>query len=213
MKRLLYITITLLYCSFSYGQEDTGKPIPIENGNGNSSGMPKISPLKQNKKNPLTYDKDFSIKLKSNNRKINMLPNNDLVQAGAYWDFDPKVGPRENEVDKEIFGDLYLGNIKVYDKFIGVVCRDHQIVDGDRVKIFHNGKVVYENFYLSGAYKGLNVDLVKGYNTIEFVALNQGSSGPNTAELGIYDSKGNLLKEGVWNLSTGSKGTLVVIRE
>ncbi len=212
MRRLIYILLVLV--SFSvYGQEDSGKPIPLESGKGNSSGMPKISPLKQNKKNPLEYNKEFKIELEPQKRKINMLPNNNLVQAGAYFDFDPKVGPRENEVEKEIFGDMFLGNIKVYDKFVGVVCRDHQIVDGDRVKILHNGEVVLENFYLSGAYKGVNIDLVKGYNTIEFVALNQGSSGPNTAELGIYDSKGNLLKEGVWNLSTGSKGTLVVIRE
>lgn len=212
MRRIIYILIALISCSV-YAQEDSGKPIPIESGKGNSSGMPKISPLKQNKKNPLEYNKEFKIELEPQKRKINMLPNNNLVQAGAYFDFDPKVGPRENEVEKEIFGDMFLGNVKVYDKFVGVVCRDHQIVDGDRVKILHNGEIVHENFYLSGAYKGVNIDLVKGYNTIEFVALNQGSSGPNTAELGIYDAKGNLLKEGVWNLSTGSKGTLVVIRE
>ena len=199
--------------SVSFGQEDMGKPIPINGGYGTNSGMPKISPLTQDKKNSLEYKKEFSLETTSKKRKINMLPNSTLVPAGAYWDFDPKVGPRENEVDKELFGDMYLGNVKVYDKFIGVVCRDHQIVDGDRVKIFHNGEVVSENFNLSGAYKGLNIDLVKGYNTIEFVALNQGSSGPNTAQLGVYDAKGNLLKEGVWNLSTGSKGTLVVIRE
>lgn len=211
MRKLLFILASLLFCLVTYGQEDSGKPIPI--GNGDKSGMPKFSPLIKDKKSPLDYKKEFNIDLKNNKRQVHMLPNNNLVQAGTYWDFDPKVGPKENEVDKEIFGDMFLGNIKVYDKFIGVVCRDHQIVDGDRVQILHNGEVVYENFYLSGAYKGLNVDLVKGYNTIEFIALNQGSSGPNTAELGIYDSKGNLLKEGVWNLSTGSRGTLVVIRE
>ena len=49
-------------------------------------------------------------------------------------------------------------------------------------------------------------------NKIDFVALNQGSSGPNTAELRIYDDNKKLLSSNQWNLATGSKATLIIVK-
>jgi hypothetical protein len=34
---------------------------------------------------------------------------------------------------------------------------------------------------------------LKRFNKIDFEALNQGSSGPNTAEFKVYDDKGSLI--------------------
>ena len=50
-------------------------------------------------------------------------------------------------------------------------------------------------------------------NKIDFVALNQGSSGPNTAELRIYDDSENLLSANQWNLATGSTATLIIVKK
>ncbi len=213
MRRLFIFLAFILSSSILWGQEDTSKSVEIE-GPVNSPNMPKLNPVFKSKASPFTYKKDFDFNIsKTKKNPVKMLPDNKLVQAGAFFKFDPKIGPKEDKDSQEYFGDMFLGDIKTHAKFVGVVCRDHQIVDGDRVMIYHNGKVIHNNFYLTGGFKGVNIDLEKGFNTIVFQALNQGSTGPNTAQVGVYDEKGNLLKEGIWTLSTGSKGTLIVVRE
>ena len=56
-------------------------------------------------------------------------------------------------------------------------------MDGDRVSILVNDEVIVENLTLTYEFRGINLKLKEGFNKIDFVALNQGSSGPNTAEL------------------------------
>jgi hypothetical protein len=111
------------------------------------------------------------------------------------------------------YGDMYLGDLKTGSKFVGVVVRDHEYVDGDRVRIFANGQVVEHNIMLTGAFKGINLELDKGFNRLEFEALNQGSSGPNTAQVDVYDDKGKLLYSNKWLLSTGSKASMIIVKE
>ena len=123
------------------------------------------------------------------------------------------MGNREKRGSKEHFGDQNLGEVKTGSNFVGVVVRDHEYVDGDRVKIFLNGHVIEPNVLLSGGYKGINVDLSDGFNRIEFQALNQGSSGPNTAQVIVTDEAGKVIHNNRWNLSTGSKASLVVVKE
>ena len=43
--------------------------------------------------------------------------------------------------------------------------------------------------------------------------LNQGYSGPNTAEFKIYDDKGELISANQWNLATGFKATIIIVKE
>ena len=146
-------------------------------------------------------------------RNVKMLADRELIDAGRYLKLDPKIYPKENEEDKSYYGDMYLGDVKSSGKFVGVVCRDHEYVDGDRVKISLNGKVVDPNMLLSAAFKGVNVDLAPGFNRIEFEALNQGTSGPNTAQVNVFDDKGQLIMANKWNLSTGAKATIIVVKE
>jgi hypothetical protein len=79
--------------------------------------------------------------------------------------------------------------------------------------MYADGEVVEPNIHLTGAFKGINLDLKKGFNRIDFEALNQGSSGPNTAQVNVYDEKGELIYSSKWNLSTGSKASLVIVKE
>ena len=61
--------------------------------------------------------------------------------------------------------------------------------------------------------KGFEIVLEKGFNKIDFEALNQGSSGPNTAEFKVYDDKGSLISASQWNLGTGFKATIILVKE
>ncbi|GLU43570.1 hypothetical protein Musp01_11940 [Muricauda sp. NBRC 101325] len=156
---------------------------------------------------------DESLISKDNKPGIKMLPDKELLQAGYDMDIDPKVKEKKEKGAKDHFGDQYLGDFKTTAKFVGIVARDHEYVDGDRIKIYLNGEVVEYNLLLTGAFKGVNIDLVKGFNRIEFEALNQGSSGPNTAQVIVTDEKGEVIHNNRWNLSTGSKASLIIIKE
>lgn len=208
MKKIiiLFILVGVAQAGFSQGDIPTTKPLKVgaknnldikSSNQGTSLRMPSI--LDEN--------------LISKGKEIKMLPDRELVQAGAGMVIDPKVGEREKKGPKKHFGDQYLGDIKTSSKFVGIVCRDHEYVDGDRVKIYLNGEVVEPNILLSGSYKGINIDLTKGFNRIDFEALNQGSSGPNTAQVIITDEAGKIIHNNRWNLSTGSKASMIVVKE
>jgi hypothetical protein len=72
---------------------------------------------------------------------------------------------------------------------------------------------VEPNIFLTGSFKGINLNLEKGFNRIDFEALNQGTSGPNTAQVNVYDDEGKMIHSNMWNLSTGSKATIIIIKE
>ncbi len=147
-------------------------------------------------------------------KPVKMIDDRKLVQAGAGLKIDPKVGPRRaKEGSRDHFPDQNLGEIKSNGKFVGVVARDHEFVDGDRVKIYLNERVVDPNMLLTGAFKGVNIDLNKGFNRITFEALNEGSSSPNTAQVDVYDDQGQLIYSNKWLLSGGSRASLVVTKE
>lgn len=210
MKHIFPFLVFIFFCNVSIAQGDIPTTKPLKVGAKNNLGV-KASNKGTALRMPSVLDK--SLTSKNNKPTIQMLPTRELVSAGHDMVIDPKVGEREKKGSKEHFGDQYLGDVKTGAKFIGIVCRDHEYVDGDRVKIYLNGEVIEPNILLSGSYKGINIDLDKGFNRIDFEALNQGSSGPNTAQVIITDDLGKIIHNNKWNLSTGSKASMVVVKE
>jgi len=211
-------TSIFLFCCFLWGtpamaQTDlpTQKPLKIE-------AIKKEDPKGDTKKSPLLnmpslIKEPTSLDYKNPN-PVKMLPDEELVQAGTGLKIDPRIGPGERFGGSgQYFPDQYLGDVKSEGKFIGIVCRDHEYVDGDRVKIWVNDIVVEHNLLLTAGFRGINVDLQSGFNKIEFEALNHGSSAPNTAQVDIYDDTGKLLYSNKWLLSSGSKATLIVTKD
>jgi hypothetical protein len=109
--------------------------------------------------------------------------------------------------------DQFLGEHRVDTKFVNIVCRDHEYPDGDRVQIMLNGYIVKSNLLLTGDYRRVEVVLADGKNTVDIIALNQGESGPNTAEFVVYDDKGKVISSKEWNLLTGVKATIIFNNE
>ncbi len=105
-----------------------------------------------------------------------------------------------------------LGTIESSTTYVKLEFRDYGLVDGDRVRIYLNEEVVDANIVLKGISAFIHIPLRKGYNRIDFKALNQGLYGPNTAQFFVYDDKGGLIKQQQWNLATGAIATLGVIR-
>ena len=107
----------------------------------------------------------------------------------------------------------YLGDVKTGSEFVNVICRDFEYVDGDMVRILVNDSIIINNLMLEATFSGFKLPLVSGFNKIDFTALNQGSSGPNTAELRVYDDNNNMISSNQWNLSTGATATFIVVKQ
>ncbi len=121
--------------------------------------------------------------------------------------------PEEIERRNGSLTDVFLGDFKSKAAFVNVVYRDHGAVDGDVIQVRINDDIIHPRVFLRGGYSGFKLDLRKGFNKIDFVALNQGQSGPNTAEFKVIDDKGNLVTHNQWNLSTGVKATVIVFKD
>lgn len=106
-----------------------------------------------------------------------------------------------------------LGDVTTKGEYVNVMCRDHEYVDGDRIRVFVNEDVVRSDISLNSSFTTIKLPLQKGINTVDFEALNQGTSGPNTAELHVYDDKGQLISAKEWNLGTGYRASFIVIKE
>ena len=107
----------------------------------------------------------------------------------------------------------YMGDYRIEGDQARIIFRDHEYPDGDRVRILHNDMVIQPNVLLVERFVGLSLDLVPGFNKIDFVALNQGTSGPNTAEVRVYDENGDMTAANQWNLATGVRATYILIKE
>jgi hypothetical protein len=119
----------------------------------------------------------------------------------------------ENSDSKLYRRNMFLGDFKSKAEKIGIFYRDFGLVDGDLIRVLVNDKIVIYEIYLEGNFQQLDIKLEKGINKIDFEALNQGSSGPNTAEFKIYDEKETLISENQWNLGKGFKATILIVKE
>ncbi|WP_025740455.1 hypothetical protein [Aquimarina pacifica] len=135
---------------------------------------------------------------------------------GFYKPKAPEIKPKwfeeENKIKDEYNNDQYFGNFKNNGEVVKLIYRDHKTVDGDIVRILVNDKVIISKVFLFGQFKGIEIDLIKGFNKIDILALNQGDAGPNTAEFHLYDEQGVLITNNEWNLTTGKKATMIIVK-
>jgi hypothetical protein len=140
-----------------------------------------------------------------------------MVQKDKGYDFDEDrknaLNDRLKEASTGNQKTQYLGEFIVETNLIKIMCRDHQEPDGDVVSILLNEKVVVQSVLLEAGYKTFFVSLEKGSNHIDFVALNQGTSGPNTAAFLVFDEFGKQITSSEWNLNTGVKASLIIMNK
>lgn len=139
-----------------------------------------------------------------------------FADAGAKYTREMNRRQNYSEDEKNEPGnqeDQDLGTYKSGSKFVKIQCRDFSYVDGDKVAVLVNDKIVQSLVTLRGSFSGFNLELEPGFNKISFKALNQGTSGPNTAEFVIYDDTGSVIVSNQWNLLTGVEAKLVIVKE
>lgn len=212
----------LLFSFYSYSQFDNGnksvqispiKNTPISKSKSTSSKFSPTSPITPNFKDvPLNKEPEIIFQKIGGSKPIDLTMKNDFVNPGAVY--QEKLNKNsDGEVLQAFRRNQNLGDFKTKSLFVKILCRDNQFVDGDRVRIYINDLIIQENVLLEADYQVFEITLKNGFNKIDIEAINQGSSGPNTAEFQVVDDKGASISVNQWNLSTGFKATIVIVKE
>lgn len=219
MKSFL-ASIFITVCSFTAIAQDTPQTVIIDSSR-NSDFKLEVPETPDNQSDFPNFkfgeDKDETIDL-SPDREISMEPQERFANENDLFmkRLKGKLPEGSNDDENKRQGSLttqYFGDIRHGGESVTVVVRDHQYQDGDLVSIAVNEEVKQERVFLTNKPKGFKLTLKPGFNKIDFTALNQGSSGPNTAEFRIYDENSNLISINQWNLATGVEATIVIVKE
>ncbi len=159
------------------------------------------------------YLKKYSTLNKTKESKSILEENNDFINPGDEIRDNLNKKLFDKPIDESFKSNQFLGQFSTKSKYIKITCRDHEYPDGDRVRILVNDEILIPDITLESGSKEFYLDLSKGFNKIEFLALNQGTSGPNTAAFRVYDDKGNIITNNEWNLTTGVKAKIVVVQD
>ena len=205
---------SLMFIGFSYSQDNSNNssvsPFSFSNSDSKNSLLnlkKKENPFlkKLEEKNNKNFFPDARVKEKRPERFIN---SNEFYLS--------RLNKQNSESNKNINKfkvDQFLGEIRNDGEYVNIVLRDHEYPDGDLIKIQVNENTVMPAILLTEKAKGFKLDLQSGFNVVDFVALNQGSSGPNTAEIIVYDDQGKLVGTNRWNLATGVKATYIIYKK
>ena len=212
--KLLFIFFFLFVNSLA--QETAIKSLKIKsldtnNINKESFNLNRINPFGlTNKEQKSFFDYNLDFDINDRKQEIDITNKTDLVIPT--WKIRQVFS--EGDVNKSKFSkDFYLGDLETNSEYIIIKCRDHEYVDGDRIRLMINGAVIHPNISLSSMFYVVDVDLDDGYNNIDFIALNEGESSPNTAQLIVLDEFGKQLSNKKWLISTGYKAKLVVFKK
>ncbi|HAS18982.1 MAG TPA: hypothetical protein DCR42_03190 [Flavobacteriaceae bacterium] len=148
-----------------------------------------------------------------NNPPVNFGKSEQFLDANKQYLNRLNRKPEKEKNPNQFKVDQYLGDFKNNGRFVQIAVRDHESPDGDLIRILLNDKEVVPQVLLLERFKTISIDLVIGFNKIDFVALNQGESGPNTAEVRVFDDEGKLVGANRWNLATGVKATYIIVKE
>ena len=218
----LYFFLLLSFTSIQvFSQSDTSKIKKIDNETTlpKNNGQLKVdfSKVKLNPNTNLDLKIDAKVNADAINSNLNKysnsknqnflmetLPEDRDITGKRYWQ-------NKDVTHQKLKSSVSLGTLNSKTKTVKVECRDYSYVDGDRIRIYLNEHVVSDNIGLKANYYVYYLTLEKGYNKIDFQAINQGFSGPNTAELNVYDANGTLISSKEWGLATGEVATLGIL--
>ncbi|MCK0131002.1 hypothetical protein MWU59_05740 [Flavobacteriaceae bacterium F08102] len=216
------LNITFALCNVTFAQDSTRvldaaqkykylefKLIDTIQGQNLSNFEKKSLPL------PLAFGSLFNLKKSLDFSK----PKKNIdIKSGGIVTYDSDVlvkryfNGKDTSNDVKMSSDFNLGTLYSSSNSVRIEVRDHSLVDGDRIKVFLNEKLLNSNIKLEGLNTIIFINLKQGYNRIDIQALNEGYSGPNTAEIKVYDEGGSLLASKNWNIRTGERATLGVVK-
>ena len=228
MNRIYFlIGVIVVFSNTTMAQIDNSSGpstvIPAESNNNSNSGALDIKPIENkgltnpnsNKINGMSVPES---RTSSNTDEFSMFPKEKFGNPGELYEkrVKERTAGLEKKPDERLIGkttDQYLGDFKTKGKKVTIAYRDYGEVDGDLIRIFADDDIMRAEVALGGSFTGFELELKEGFNKLDFQALNQGYSGPNTAELLVLDEGGNIIASRTWALATGVKATIIVVKE
>ncbi len=225
MKQLLFFIFLIGVGFKSFGQIEFNpkfKAIPPKNTNFKPKKVTApITPEKPNIVAPSVFTNTniLNTKPKVNNSfqigvpdNFSMIPKKEFVNPGDL--IVQKLNKKPDNEDQIVYRkNQDLGDFKTTSLTAKVMYRDYGQIDGDAIRVLLNDKVIVTEVVMTGEFQGFEITLEKGFNKIDFLALNQGTVGPNTAEFKVFNDKGALISASQWNLGTGFKATIILVKE
>ncbi|PZR09276.1 MAG: hypothetical protein DI539_22095 [Flavobacterium psychrophilum] len=189
-----------------------GFAIPKEKSKVNSSPLPAKTDLPSSVMPPAkTYN---ATDLTKKTEEFSMIKKEEFVNRGSeYQDRVNQSVQQKGESNEAYRGNQSFGEIRTKSSYFTIFSADYGLEDGDRIRVLVNDQVVIPEFTLTNNSKALQIMLKPGFNKIEFEAMNQGTSGPNTAQFTVIDDHEKQLMSNQWNLATGFKASVMVIKE
>lgn len=204
-----------------FGAKPKKTPIPeVKDPQADNLDMPAIKTPNVFNNTSITPKSQFQVGAEKS--KFTMSTETDFANPG-----DRYVAKMEKDLDKALKDaglkegrgtlvkhNISLGDFRTKSKYFIVKLRDFGAIDGDLVKVSSNDRVIRDQIFLEGNFKDVKIDLVNGFNKLDFEALNIGTLGGNTAEIQVYDDKGQLVTNDYWdNLAAGFKASIIVTKE
>ncbi len=223
LKFLIAILCCVSYIGFSQTKTDPDseqKSIKIPAKETKDKDSTSVKPIKIEPKdkdsksasNTLNYPVKIR-ELKAKKKEFSMFEDSELRNPGEIFEKRYNAKLEEQGIKIETMPDMFLGDVRVRGEIANIRCRDHQFPDGDLVQVVVNDEIFIPQLLLTGNFKSFDIPLKEGINSVVFIALNQGDSGPNTAEFEVYDDNKMLISSKRWNLLTGVKATILVIKD
>ena len=168
-----YIFLFLFFSGFLFAQkETTGKSIAFPKMNNNLDIKPKtITP-------EYSISKPFEPRLFKVAPKKYDAPKIDkpIVITPEMSDLKPGLPIEQKLNNTNTEGNMnfklyrkneFFGEFRSQSPAVGILCRDHGNVDGDRIRVWLNGEIAVFNVMLTGGFQELKINLQKGFNKIE----------------------------------------------
>lgn len=206
--RKLFLLIATVWFSGCFAQ---GEFLNKSNSLPSNSGimLPKTS--KPSVLSPSTAFPSIS-KSKIEEKPLQFSQHRDFVNPGQ--PMQEKLNQRESDFNPEFVNkNQNFGRYTTKSDYVRICYRDYGALDGDVVRIYTADMMLVANAILDYDCHFMKLNLLKGENTINFQALNEGSSYPNTGELQIYDENGQLITSNRWGLESGFKGVVTIYKE
>lgn len=197
MKKIFLIIAIATFSLQGFSQELNSKfkSIPAKDANKKEIIPPKEEAPKENPPAPIEKPAPLQVNPDELFKDTNLYKQESNVEGIFY---------RRNQ---------FLGNFNTTAVYSTIMYRDAAFVDGDKVKVYFNDQIIEPEDSLTSDFKSVKLNLVKGINKIDIEALNEGFASPNTAEFKVYDDKGQVISSSEWNVGTGYKAVIVLVKE
>lgn len=151
---------------------------------------------------PISMDKPMQLQPQMSNLKPGLQYEKKLNKMQSEGGSDSKIFRRN----------LDFGQFKTESATLTISYRDFGEIDGDKIRIWVDGKLVVDMLELEGNRRKVSIGLILGINFIQIEAINEGVFSPNTGEFALIDEEGFTMTSDRWDLSTGFKATFNVLR-